>query len=143
MHSSGPRPKSHCGSPVMMSSPTLLGAAQFRFAVPVTQLPVGLQCPAGCWPFGLPADVLPLLKMTSRSPFGSTFGSDPWSKLHACGDSVGSKKLPKEHSASDVPLISSGVEKCCPLSVDMEPKIGDEQKRSFPLGFGCGPHCGL
>src|SRR3954452_22159174 len=125
MHSSGPRPKSHCGSPAMMSSPTLLGAAQFRCAVPVTELPVGLQCTASCWPFGLPAGVLPLLKMTSRSPFGSTTGSDPWSKSHLCSDSVGSSAFPKKQSASDEPLMSSGVDQWMPWSVDIEPKIGD------------------
>src|SRR5438067_1111773 len=40
MHSSGPRPKSHCGSPAMMSSPTFAGAAQCRCADPSTELPV-------------------------------------------------------------------------------------------------------
>jgi len=33
-HSSGPRPKSQCGSPTMTSFPTLLGDAQFRCARP-------------------------------------------------------------------------------------------------------------
>src|SRR4051794_16430492 len=127
MHSSGPRPKSHCGSPVTTSSPTFAGEARFRCAVPAGELPVGWQCTPSCWAFGFVAAVLPLLKMTSRSPFGSTFGSEPWSKLHACGLCVGSKKLPKKQRVSEVPLISSGVEKCCPLSVDIEPKIGDEQ----------------
>ena len=71
--------------------------------------------------------MLPLLKMTSRSPFGSTVGSEPWSKLHACGFCVGSNKFPKKQSASDVPLISSGVDQCRAPSVDIEPKIGDRQ----------------
>src|SRR3954447_3201887 len=127
MHSSGPRPKSHCGSPAEASSPTFAGAAQFRCAVPAGGLPVGRQWTPSCWAFGFVAEVLPLLKMTSRSPFGSTFGSEPWSKLHECTPCVGSKKLPKKQSVSELPLISSGVEKCCPLSVDIDPKIGDEQ----------------
>src|SRR5919201_7057676 len=127
MHSSGPRPKSHCGSPRITSSPTFAGSAQLRCAVPVTELPVGWQWTPSCWAFGLPAPVLPLLKITWRSPFGSTTGSEPWSKLHECGFSDGLKKLPKKHRASAVPLISSGVDQWTPWSVDIEPKIGDSQ----------------
>src|ERR1700682_314154 len=121
MHSSGPRPKSHCGSPRVTSSPTFAGAAQFRCAVPAGELPDGLQCTPSCWLFGLFAAVLPLLKITSTSPFGSTLGSEPWSKLHAC-TSAGRcvKKLPKEQSASEVPLISSGVDHVRPWFVDIE-----------------------
>jgi hypothetical protein len=111
MHSSGPRPKSHCGSPTMMSLPTFAGSAQFRCAVPVAELPVGWQWTPSCWPFGFPAGVLPLLKMTSRSPFGRTTGSEPWLKSHLCGDNVGSKKFPKKQSVSELALMSSGVEK--------------------------------
>src|SRR5207249_2725050 len=76
-------------------------------------------------PFGLPAGVLPLLKITSRSPFGRTTGSEPWSKSHLCSLSVASKKLPKKQSVSDAALMSSGVDQCRPASVDIEPKIGD------------------
>src|SRR5436190_15816362 len=125
MHSSGPRPKSHCGSPTMMSSPTLAGSTQLRCAVPAAEFPVGWQWTPSCCPFGFPAGVFPLLKMTSRSPFGSATEYEPWSKSHLCGDSDGSKKFPKKHSVSDVPLMSSGVDQCRPPSVDIEPKIGD------------------
>src|SRR5437762_3457011 len=111
MHSSGPRPKLHCGSFWITSSPTFAGDTQLKCAVPFVELPLGLQWTPSCCPFGLPAGVLPLLKMTSTSPFGSTTGSEPWSKLHRCA-SVGLlvKKLPKKHNVSDEPLISSGVD---------------------------------
>ena len=72
----------HAGSPWMTSSPTFTGLLQLRLAVPFLELPVGEQCTPSCCPFGLDAAVLPLLKMTSRSPFGGTMGSEPWSKLH-------------------------------------------------------------
>src|ERR687887_501220 len=49
MHSSGPRPKSHCGSPVATSLPTSVGGAQFRCAVPAGELPVGWQWTPSCW----------------------------------------------------------------------------------------------
>src|SRR5579884_1652493 len=123
MHSSGPRPKSHVGSPNATSSPTFTGAAQFRFAVPAAELPVGLQCTASCWP--LTVGVLPLLKTTSRSPFGSTTGSDPWSKLHAPAGCVVSIELPNWQSVLFTPLISCGVDQWIPWSVDIEPKIGE------------------
>src|SRR5439155_26068026 len=125
MHSSGPRPKLHCGSPVMTSSPTLVGLAQFSLAVPVAELPDGWQRTPSCWPFGFSAGVLPLLKITTRSPLGRAVGSAPWLKSHLCSERVGSKKLPKKQSASELPLMSSGVEKCRPPSVDIDPKIGD------------------
>src|SRR3954469_9247488 len=127
MHSSGPRPKSQAGSPWMMSSPTFDGAAQLRCAVPAVELPPGAQCTPSCWAFGLSGGVLPLLKITSRSPSGSTTGSEPWSKLHACSLWRGSRALPKKHSVSLVPLISSGVDHVTPWSVDIEPKIGESQ----------------
>jgi len=43
------------------------------------------------------------------------------------------KKLPKKQSVGLEPLISSGVEKVSPWSVDIEPKIGDSEK--LPLGW--------
>src|SRR5439155_9180580 len=133
MHSSGPRPKLQSGSPVMMSSPTFAGDAQFRCAVPAEELPAGLQCTLSCCPFGFPAGVFPLLKITSRSPFGSATEYEPWSKLHLCGLKLGLKKLPKKQRASAVPLISSGVDQVTAWSVDIEPKIGDSQW-SFGVG---------
>src|SRR5919202_985606 len=138
-HSSGPRPKSQSGSPTITSLPTNDGSRQFRCAVPAAELPVGWQWTPSSCPFGFPAAVLPLLKTTCRSPFGSTTGSEPWSKLQECGFAVGSKKFPKKHSVSDVPLTSSGVDQWRPPSVDIEPKIGDWQYRSSAPGFGCGP----
>src|SRR5207244_3995801 len=120
-HSSGPRPKLHWGSPWTMSLPTFEGDAQLKCAVPCVELPDGWQRTPSCWAFELPAAVFPLLKMTATSPFGSTTGSEPWSKLHAFAGCVGSKKFPNEQSASDVPLISSGVDQVTPWSVDIEP----------------------
>src|SRR5712691_4284053 len=127
MHSSGPRPKSHRGSPTMMSSPTFTGAPQFKCAVPFVDLPLGLQTTASCWPFGLFAAVLPLLNGTTSFPFGSTTGSEPWLKLHLCSSSLGSKKFPKKQSVGELPLISSGADHVLAPSVDIEPKIGDWQ----------------
>src|ERR671935_1554850 len=95
-HSSGPRPKLQSGSPLMMSSPTFTGGAQFRCAVPLVELPDGEQCTPSCCAFGFPAGVLPLLKITSRSPFGSVTEYDPWSKLHLFGFSAGLKRFPKK-----------------------------------------------
>src|SRR5712664_27183 len=96
MHSSGPRPKSHCGSPTAMSLPTLIGDPQFNFAVPAGELPVGWHTRPSCCPFKVLA-TLPLLKITTRSPFGMGMGSEPWSLLHLFGASVGSKSLPPAH----------------------------------------------
>src|SRR5215471_3961571 len=121
MHSSGPRPKLHSGSPTSMSSPTLLGAPQFRCAVAFVELPDGWHTTASCWPFGFPAGVLPLLYVTTRSPFGMTTGSEPWSRLQACGSSDGSNTLPKKHSELELPLICSGVDQVRAPSVDIEP----------------------
>src|SRR5919197_1504286 len=143
MHSSGPRPKLHSGSPTITSLPTFAGAAQLRCAVPFAELPLGWQWTPSCCAFGFPAAVFPLLKITSRSPFGSGIESEPWSKLHAFGFVPGWKKLPKKQSELLTPLISSGVDQWTPPSVDMEPKIGDWQYRSSWSGFGCGPQSGL
>src|SRR3954451_19570641 len=123
MHSSGPRPKSHAGSLVTMSSPTLTGEAQLKCAVPAVELPDGRQCTPSCWAFGFPSGVLPLLNTTSRSPLGSTTGSEPWSRLQSCSPSVGSKRLPKKQRFGFAPLISSGVDHVMPWSVDIDPKI--------------------
>src|SRR5437899_2878738 len=120
-HSSGPRPKLHSGSPAITSSPTLAGATHFRCAVPADELPLGLQCTPSCCAFGFPAAVFPLLKITSRSPFGSATEYEPWSKSQACGSLDGSKKLPKKQRVSLAPLISSGVDQVRPWSVDIEP----------------------
>src|SRR3954454_13837440 len=124
MHSSGPRPKSHAGSPATMSSPTLTAGRDLTCELASVDSPVGEQRTARCWALGLPAGVLPLLKTTDRSPLGSTTGSDPWSKLQSCS-SAGSplKKLPKKHSVGELPLISSGVDHVTPWSVDIDPKI--------------------
>src|SRR5579884_745903 len=128
MHSSGPRPKSHCGSPAVMSSPTFTGCPQFMVAVPAGELPLGWQTTASCCAFGFPAGVLPLLNATTRSPFGSTTGLEPWSKLQSfafAGFCV--KKSPKLQRPGALPLISCGVDQVWPWSVDIEPKIGDSQ----------------
>src|SRR3984893_18975799 len=101
MHSSGPRPKLQVGSPTVMSSPTLVGLLQPRCAVPAGELPVGRQCTASCCELGSPAGVLPLLKMTARSPLGSVIGSEPWSELHECGSSFGFNWLPKKQRVDD------------------------------------------
>ena len=105
----------------MMSSPTFAGAAQFRWAVPADELPVGEQCTPSCCAFGFPAGVLPLLKITSRLPSSSATGFEPWSKLHLCGSSPGVKTLPKKQSVGLEPLISSGVDQLRPWSVDIDP----------------------
>ena len=65
--------------------------------------------------------VLPLLKTTERSPFGSAIGSDPWSKLHACSPAVGSKKFPKMHRFGLTPLITSGRDHVRAWLVDIDP----------------------
>src|SRR5436190_5152761 len=133
MHSSGPRPKSHCGSPMMKSSPTFTGVTQLRCAVPAGDDPVGWQCTPSCCAFGLLGAVLPLLKITSRSPFGSATGDEPWSKLQSFG-APPLKKSPKKQSPGALPLIFSGVDQVWPPSVDIEPKIGDAQNCSLPSG---------
>src|SRR5436309_1317415 len=134
MHSSGPRPKSHCGSPTTTSSPTFAGVTQFRCAVPAEESPLGWQWTPSCCAFGFPPAVLPLLKMTSRSPFGSATEYDPWSKSQSLGFRPGSKKSPKKQSPGALPLISSGVDQVRAPSVDIEPKIGEAQKFSSPFG---------
>src|ERR1700730_4084002 len=120
-HSSGPRPKSHSGPPLVTSLPTLTGAPQFRCAVPAGELPVGWQWTASCCEFTVETGVLALLKTTDRSPFGSVIGSEPWSLLQAWGSCVGSNWLPRTHSVGEMPLISSGVDQVLAWSVDMEP----------------------
>src|SRR4029450_4088665 len=127
MPSSGPRPKSHTGSLTITSSPTLVGAAQLRWAVPAAESPVGEQVTASCWRLGLSRAVLALLNGTTRSPLGSTVGSEPWLLLHSAAGRDGSKKLPVKHSRGLAPLISSGVDQVNPWSVDIEPKMGDRQ----------------
>src|SRR5256885_8146929 len=107
-----------CGSPTSMSSPTWVGVPQFRCAVPSGELPLGWQWTASCWALGLVKAVLPLLKTTTRSPFGSTFGSDPWSKSQAPAWGMG-------QSVKLLPLIAAGVDQVRPWSVDMEPYIGE------------------
>src|SRR5215216_1381512 len=104
-----------------MSSPTFVGAPHFKWAVPFVESPVGWQTTPSCWPLGLPAGVLPLLKITTRSPLGMVMGSEPWLKSHALGERRLSKKLPKKHNDDDEPLISSGVDHVRPWLVDMEP----------------------
>src|SRR3954463_10258751 len=47
MHSSGPRPKSHSGSPTTTSSPTLTRGAPLKCAVPAGGAPPGGQWPPG------------------------------------------------------------------------------------------------
>src|SRR5215475_10123855 len=140
MHSSGPRPKLHCGSPTTTSSPTLAGVSQLKCAVPAEDEPVGWQCTPRICPFGLPAGVLPLLKTTCRSPFGNATEYEPWSKLQSFG-APPLKKSPKKQRLGLLPLISSGVDQVRPPSVDIEPKIGDAQKFSSP--FGGWPQFGL
>src|ERR1051325_11014641 len=140
MHSSGPRPKSHCGSPTTTSSPTFLRGAQLKCAVPAVEEPVGWQWTPRICAFGFPAGVLPLLKTTERSPFGSATEYEPWSKSQSFG-APPLKKSPKKQSCGLLPLISSGVDQVWPPSVDIEPKIGDLQKFSSPFG-GC-PQFGL
>jgi hypothetical protein len=71
--------------------------------------------------------VLALLNGTTRSPLGSTVGSEPWSLLHSAAGRDGSKKLPVKQSAGLAPLISSGVDQVKPWSVDIEPKMGERQ----------------
>src|SRR5690348_13512008 len=121
MHSSGPRPKLHCDSPTVTSSPTLTGLPQCRLPPP------GWQVTASCWLFGLVGAVLPLLNTTSRLPSGRTIGSEPWSKSQSLALRVLSKKLPAKQRADDRPLISSGLDQVTAWSVDMEPKMADEQ----------------
>src|SRR5947199_10877938 len=114
------RPKLQTGSPVATSAPTSVGVGeQFRCAVPAAESPVGWQCTASCWLSTV--GVLPLLKVTARSPFGSTFGSEPWSKLHACSSAEGSKKFPKLQRAAFEPLMGSGFDQCRAWSVDIDP----------------------
>src|SRR4029450_1680198 len=128
MHSSGPRPKSHTGSLTITSSPTLVGAAQLRWAVPAAESPLGEQVTASCWRLGLSRAVLALLNGTTRSPLGSTVGSDPWLLLHSAADREGSKRLPVKHRSGLDPLISSGGDQGNPWPVDIEPKMGERQK---------------
>src|SRR5437016_4589873 len=106
-HSSGPRPKLHSGSCAMISSPTFVGVPQFRCADPSGELPLGWQWTASCWKSGLVSAVLVLLKTTTRSPFGSTFGSDPWSKSQAPAWGEG-------QSSGLLPLIAAGVDQVRP-----------------------------
>ena len=133
MHSSGPRPKLHCGSPISTSAPTRVGVMQLKCAVPAGDDPLGWQWTPSCWAFGFPAAVLPLLKITSTSPFGSATGDEPWSKLQSFG-APPLKKSPKKQRPGALPLISSGVDQVWPPSVDIDPKIGDEQNCSLPSG---------
>src|SRR5262249_12679094 len=121
MHASGPRPKSHLGLPTITSSPTLAGLAQLRWPPP------GWQVTASCWSFGLVGAVLLLWNTTSRLPSGRTIGSEPWSKSQSLTFRVLSKKLPAKQRADDRPLISSGLDQVTAWSVDMEPKMADEQ----------------
>src|SRR5428012_18586 len=100
MHSSGPRPKSHCGSPTVTSLPALSVFDHVQ--------PPSLETTASCCELGLVAAVLPLLKTTAMSPLGRTTGSEPWSKSHALADCEGSKKLPKKQSPGAEPLIATG-----------------------------------
>src|SRR3954464_28111 len=126
MHSSGPRPKSHSGSPAALSSPTSTGAAQLKWAVPADELPLGEQCTPSVW---LVVDgVLPLLNTTSRSPFGKATEYEPWSKLQSfafAGLPVNTS--PNWQRPGAAPRISSGVDQVRPWSVDIVPKIGDSQ----------------
>src|SRR5438445_67321 len=119
MHSSGPRPKLHSGSPRISSLPTIAGFAQLRCAVPAGELPAGWQSTPSWW--FVVDGVFPLLKTTNRSPLGSTAGSEPWSKLHALGDAFAPKNCANWQNASDWPLISSGVDHVRAWSVDIEP----------------------
>src|SRR5439155_25259297 len=114
------RPKLHVGAPRSTSSPTKVGGVQFRWAVPVFESPAGWQWTASCWL--LTVGVFPLLNKTSRSPFGSTIGSEPWSKLHAAA-SLGLcvKKSPNWQRLALAPLISSGCDDRRPWFVDIEP----------------------
>src|SRR5262245_37374953 len=130
MHSSGPRPKSHCGSPAKTSAPTRLGAPQLKRAVPAEELPDGRQVTLSCWKFGSVGPVFWLKNATANRPSGSTTGSEPWSRLHALAGCDGSKKSPKKQRGL-FPLISSGVDHVKPWSVDIEPKIADEQNAGF------------
>src|SRR5258708_5454282 len=131
MHSSGPRPKSQSGMPVVMSSPTLAGLAQLRWAVPISEFPLGLQVTESCWLSAVV--VLPLLKTATSFPLGRTVGSEPWSRSHVLKVREGSKKLPNEHRGDD-PLISSGLDHVTAWSVDMVPQMAFEQNWSVPLG---------
>ena len=54
MHCSGPRPKSHCGSPDQDVVADLRRRPQPRLAVPAAESPDGWQTIASCWPFALP-----------------------------------------------------------------------------------------
>src|SRR5437763_16749895 len=140
MHSSGPRPKLHSGSPTSTSSPTFVGVRQLKCPVPADDDPVGWQWTPSCCAFGFPAAVLPLLKITCRSPFGNATEYEPWSKLQSFGAPPW-KKSPKKQSPGAFPLIFSGVDQVRPPSVDIEPKIGDSQKFSSPVGGA--PQVGL
>src|SRR5712691_6324768 len=100
------RPKLQVGAPTSTSGLMRVGGEQFRCAVPVAEFPAGLQWTASCWLST--SGVLPLLKTTSRSPFGRTIGSEPWSKLHAVASAAGLKKLPNWQICAFAPLISSG-----------------------------------
>src|SRR2546423_13959035 len=105
-HCSGPRPKSQNGSPVTTSSPILFGEPQLKCPVPAVELPDGEQWTASCCPSIV--GVFALSKTTTRSPFGSTTGSEPWLKLQLLASSVLSKRFPNWQSAGLAPLISSG-----------------------------------
>src|SRR2546430_6936668 len=103
------RPKLQVGAPASTSSPRNVGGLQFRWAVPATELPVGWQRTDSCWLSIV--GVLPLLKATTRSPFGSAMGSEPWSKLHAVASAgLWVKKSPNWHSCAFAPLICSGAD---------------------------------
>src|SRR5690348_15978379 len=83
--------------------------------------------------FGLPDGVFPLLNTTDRSPFGRATEYEPWSRLQSFG-APPLKKFPKKHRLGLLPLIFSGVDQVRPPSVDIEPKIGEAQKFSSPVG---------
>ena len=76
----------------------------------------------------------------SVTPFGNATEYEPWSKLQSFGAPPW-KKSPKKQSPGAFPLIFSGVDQVRPPSVDIEPKIGDSQKFSSPVGGA--PQVGL
>src|SRR5919109_4202371 len=104
MQISGPRPSSHSGAPVVSAWPTNVGLSlQVNFAVPNSDMPSGAHRTAricsGNW------GELLFLKTTTRSPLGSTIGSEPWLSSH-----LGVVGIAAEHSVVLNPLISSGVD---------------------------------
>src|SRR4051794_23042948 len=111
-------------------STALDGRPQPRSAVPSVGLPVGWQgsartCQSAFGGFWL-ANGIP------RSPSGITAMSEWPLKLHETGSRSGSNELPSSHTPRLALEIACGVDQVKPWSVDIEPKIRDEQYWSCP-----------